>query len=703
MSNRKTRKLKNKLLVPFEWIGIGLGLCVMPWLPRRLLFALCDALSAVMYVFDRRGKRRALENLRIVRGRAKSAAEPWAFDPDTAAYDATSAERKVIRRSYRNMARSVGYAFWTICAARRRCAETGEMDARTRTFLAANKPCVTVSGHLGCWEILSQLAFLEGHRMMSVAKDIGTGGMTALLMRARRSIGQEIVHAEGAFKPLMQGLKDGKSLGLLVDQSVSPKRGGIWIRLFGLPFAASPAPAFFAAKGKVPIIIAWSRPLKDGRYRCEYVDAISAAEARDIRGTTQRCADALATVIRRHPSCWVMNYNFFSNRAAVCRIPSAAGGERMRVLQLLPAMEQGGVETVVCDLNRVVVGNGWESVVVSRGGRLVGRIESDGGRHVAMDVKSKNPLTYPIRVWQLRRIIQIEKPDLVCVHSRVPAWLYVGVRTLNSILATIKQFSTLATIKQSNNQTIKQFSTPWLTYAHGANSVSRYSAVMTKGDLTVVPSCFLADFLKANYGLAEEKIRVIHPAVDTRRFDPDNLDHAFVEQKRREWEIREGDRVTMVVGRITPVKGLEGLLRDFAKRAAEDPRQKLVIVGGADRHHLKYLESLKSLASSLVPRPSSVVFAGQQEKIPECLSLADEVVSANVTKPESFGLSVVEAYAMNKPVRAKRFGGVAEIMAAVGAERASTYREAVVKLYGPERLRAETCALYAELVGLTGQ
>lgn len=314
MSSRGFRRFKRKLLVPFEWIGIGVAMCFIPWLSRRMLFGLCDFASGVMYFFDRRGKRRSLENLRIVRGVSTHTDKPWAFDPDCVSYDATPSERKIIRRAYRNMARSVGYAFWTICRARGRCAATGEVDAKTRVFLAANKPCVTVSGHLGCWEILSQLAFLEGHAMMSVAKDIGTSGMTRLLMCARRSIGQEIVPAEGAFKPLMAGVREGKSLGLLVDQSVSPKRGGIWIRFFGIPFAASPAPAFFAAKAKVPIIVAWSRPLKDGRYRCEFLDEIQAAEARDIRGTTQRCADTLAKVIRRHPSCWVINYNFFSNR-----------------------------------------------------------------------------------------------------------------------------------------------------------------------------------------------------------------------------------------------------------------------------------------------------------------------------------------------------------------------------------------------------
>lgn len=312
--SRKTRKLKNRLLVPFEWIGIGFGLCIIPWLSRRALFGLCDFLSAIMYFFDRRGKRRALRNLRIARGGAEDILSEVAFDPDGVKYDPTPAEARIIRRSYRNMCRTVGYAFWTCFRAKARCAATGIMGEDGRSFLAANRPAVTVSGHIGCWEILSQLAFLEGHRMMSVAKDIGTGGMTALLMRARRSIGQEIVPAEGAFRPLLQGIRDGKSLGLLVDQSVSPKRGGIWVRFLGLPIAVSAAPAFFAAKGKVPIVVAWSRPLKDGRYRCETVDTITAGEARDIWATTQRIAADLERIVRRHPSCWVLNYNFFSNR-----------------------------------------------------------------------------------------------------------------------------------------------------------------------------------------------------------------------------------------------------------------------------------------------------------------------------------------------------------------------------------------------------
>ena len=309
MRYRDVKKMLRKLRRPFEWAGIGLGIAVLSSLPRARLLALCDFISAVMYRFDDRGRRRSLANLRVIFGKMKSDGIVRPVE----VYNPTAAEEKIIRRSYRNMARTVGHAFWTCRNAVERVKEAGEMSEAGKKFLAENKPAVTVSGHIGCWEILSQLALLEGHKMMSVAKDIGTGGMTKLLMKARTSIGQEIVHADGAFRPLMQGIKEGKSLGLLVDQVVDTKDGGVWVKFFGVPITVSAAPAFFSAKGKAPIVVAWSRPLKDGRYRCEVVTSYRPEDARDIRGMTQKCILDLERVIRRHPSAWVLNYNFFRN------------------------------------------------------------------------------------------------------------------------------------------------------------------------------------------------------------------------------------------------------------------------------------------------------------------------------------------------------------------------------------------------------
>ena len=52
----------------------------------------------------------------------------------------------------------------------------------------------------------------------------------------------------------------------------------------------------------------------------------------------------------------------------------------MKAVHLVPAMEQGGVESVVLNLNRALARAGHESVVVSAGGRLADALAADGGR-----------------------------------------------------------------------------------------------------------------------------------------------------------------------------------------------------------------------------------------------------------------------------------------------------------------------------------
>ena len=89
----RTRRKLRKLRLPLEWLGIALGFLSISFLTRRGLLRLCDFISAVMYFFDRRGRRSAMENLTVMYGKPPRNAD------------------KIVRRSYRNMARTVGYAF----------------------------------------------------------------------------------------------------------------------------------------------------------------------------------------------------------------------------------------------------------------------------------------------------------------------------------------------------------------------------------------------------------------------------------------------------------------------------------------------------------------------------------------------------------------------------------------------------------------
>ena len=134
------------------------------------------------------------------------------------------------------------------------------------------------------------------------------------------------------------------------------------------------------------------------------------------------------------------------------------------------------------------------SIVISKGGRLAEQIRREGGEHVAFDVCSKNPLTAPLRVVRLEKVLRQLHPDILHARSRVPAWLaYFANRSLRI---------------------------PFVTTVHGFNSVNPYSRVMTYGDRVICVSNAIRDHIRHHYRVSDGKIVVIPRGVDLEQFDP---------------------------------------------------------------------------------------------------------------------------------------------------------------------------------------
>ena len=95
----------------------------------------------------------------------------------------------------------------------------------------------------------------------------------------------------------------------------------------------------------------------------------------------------------------------------------------MNILQILPELNVGGVETGTVDLAKYLVVKGHKSIVVSNGGALVAKLQSDGSKHYALPVHKKNLFTILSCIGKLVTIIQNEKIDIVHARSRVPAWI----------------------------------------------------------------------------------------------------------------------------------------------------------------------------------------------------------------------------------------------------------------------------------------
>ncbi len=306
----------------------------------------------------------------------------------------------------------------------------------------------------------------------------------------------------------------------------------------------------------------------------------------------------------------------------------------MHIVQILPALNEGGVERGTVELNRELVKLGHTSTVISSGGKLVGQIGADGGEHKNLDVKSKNPLTALSRVAKLRELLTELNPSIVHYRSRVPGWLFVMAN--------------------------KPLKLPFVSTVHGFNSVSFYSRVMTFGQRVICPGCEVVDYIKKHYKVPNEKIRLVFRGIDPQLFDHHRLDMNFMAEFEERYSLRDAF-VVLGVGRVTQLKGYDVLIRAVAAAKDKIPDIKCVIVGGVESSRVGYAESLRHLVKELDVE-DQVAFAGGQKRIAEIYTCGDVITSNNERKPETFGRTMAEALSMGCPVIATRFGGALDIV-----------------------------------------
>jgi hypothetical protein len=92
------------------------------------------------------------------------------------------------------------------------------------------------------------------------------------------------------------------------------------------------------------------------------------------------------------------------------------------VLQVLPALDEGGAERGTVDLARYLIGHGWRALIASSGGAAQSELEAIGARCIRLPLHSKNPFTIRTNIRRLQRLIREHRVELVHARSRAPAW-----------------------------------------------------------------------------------------------------------------------------------------------------------------------------------------------------------------------------------------------------------------------------------------
>lgn len=306
------------------------------------------------------------------------------------------------------------------------------------------------------------------------------------------------------------------------------------------------------------------------------------------------------------------------------------------IAQIIPALNNGGVERGTIETAQAISDIGWNPIVISSGGMLESQLKRAGAKHITLPVNKKNPVSWQFTKNKLRKILKSENVDIVHVRSRVPAWVGLPV-------AKVLDIPTVSTI-------------------HGKfeayNLLKRaYNKQLLKADEIIAISKFTKSVIERQFPklLPNISLNVIHRGVDTSVFNPTNVTQQRIINEAERIGLPDDLPVVMLPARPSSWKGHLILLRALAR--LEHLQVAIVLLGAGD-FNTGYAEMLEKTSLEL-GLGANVRITTSSRDMPAALMLADVVVMPSI-HPEPFGRIAIEAQAMGRPVIAFDHGGARE-------------------------------------------
>ena len=328
----------------------------------------------------------------------------------------------------------------------------------------------------------------------------------------------------------------------------------------------------------------------------------------------------------------------------------------MKVLQILPQLNIGGVERGTLDLSKALIENGHDAFVISGGGILVNELEKSGATHYEMPVHIKSLKTLFLAKKLSEKILSIN-PDIVHVRSRMPAWVnYRAFKKLQNKPVLVSTF-------------------------HGLYSFPIYSKVMSFVDHTIAISNTVESYIIQNYDLEKKDITIIPRGCDPNTFNNVSIDPKEKDDLLNEFPQIKGKKVLTIPGRITKWKGIAEFIQLMSLL---DNSYHGLVVGPTAKSKKRYFNKLLEKVSSL-NLDNRITFTGSRRDISNIYKISDIVYNLSQT-PEPFGRTMIEAIACGTKVVGWNHGGASEILKKL-------FPQGLVDLDKMEKLRDTTVTI----------
>ena len=310
--------------------------------------------------------------------------------------------------------------------------------------------------------------------------------------------------------------------------------------------------------------------------------------------------------------------------------------KKLTIIQVLPALNSGGVERGTLEISKYLVSKNHRSIVISEGGRMKDKLVQEGGEHIEISIGKKSLLTLRI-IPKLIKILSENKVDIIHIRSRFPAWIC------------------LIAFKFMPNKKIPSI----VTTFHGPYSINFYSSIMAKGDVVIAVSKMIKTYILKNYKINPKKIFLNYRGVDAKEFPylfkPKD---SWINKWYKDNPETKNKMLLTLPGRVTRWKGQIHFLNIIASLNKNNLNIYGLIVGDVAANKVGFLEELKNKAIELGIK-DKVSFIGHRNDLREIMSISKIVFSLS-SEPEAFGRTTIESLKIGVPVIGYGHGGVGE-------------------------------------------
>ena len=306
---------------------------------------------------------------------------------------------------------------------------------------------------------------------------------------------------------------------------------------------------------------------------------------------------------------------------------------KFKVIQLLPELNFGGVERGTKDLSKALIAEGHESIVISNGGIFEKDIIDNGAKHIRLPIHKKS-LSSLFLTKKLRMIYEEEKPDIIHIRSRMPAWInFFAFKKLRIKPILVSTF-------------------------HGLYSKPIYSQIMSKVDHTIAISNTVRNYILNNYSIPKDKITLIPRGCDLEYFNNSDLEPEWIDDWYKEYPQTKNKIILTLPTRISKWKGIDSFINMIS--LLDGTVFHGLIVGPTSKSKSRYLRSLQKKIIDLGIN-KNITFTGSRIDINNIYKISDIVFNLSI-QPEPFGRTTIEAISCGSKFVGWDHGGTKEIL-----------------------------------------